>query len=146
MPLLMNNVNANPKSFTVTINPDGTISPDGAPITTNDQTTYTVTSSFSGSIMVERSGIFLDGCGFTLTGSDTGIGIDLTSVSEVTVTGFAVTNFEKGMLIDSASNCTVSDNVITAVESGIYMINVTNKRYIKKHCNWCLFCRYKCIL
>jgi parallel beta-helix repeat protein len=107
---------------TIYINADGSITPSTAPISTYDNITYTFTGNVNESIVVQRSNIVIEGPDYTVRGSGTGNGIDLESVSNVTVEKMSVTSFSCGIWLESSSNNTLSyDNVSGNGLYGIYL-------------------------
>ena len=71
----------------ITIQADGSISPDTGKITNQHNITYTVTSDMTAFIVIERDHIEIQGSSYTLSGNGTGRGVqwakgyDLRSVS-----------------------------------------------------------------
>ncbi len=126
---------------TITIQPDGTISPSTAAIQRSGDT-YTFTRDIYGAINVLRSNVVLDGAGYTLRGSFNGnstdiwvvgtgpdptmayytIGVDLggKSVGGVTVENLNVENFSIGMYIWTKNN-TIVGNAFSGCIVGLLM-------------------------
>jgi parallel beta-helix repeat protein len=106
------------------INPDGSISPSTAPISTVDNTTYTLTGniidSAKASIVIQRNNILIDGSGYTIEGSDIGI-ICWVHTFNVTIKNTIVKAHVQGVNLYPSSNCTVSGNEIIILGG-----NVTN--------------------
>ncbi len=107
------------------IRADGSIDPPTAPISTIDNVTYilsgSITTDLSG-IMIEKDNVTLDGDGYTLQGSGSGYGINLTGRSYVTIRNMSITAFNYGVYLYSSSSNTVSGNNITANNSyGIWL-------------------------
>jgi parallel beta-helix repeat protein len=100
---------------TITINADGSISPSTAPISTVDNITYTLTGNISGSIVVQRNNIVVDGAGYTVEGTEAAgsIGIDLSGRNNVTIKNMNIETFSFGFLLDYSFNDTISGNKIT---------------------------------
>jgi len=105
--------------ITVYIRPDGSVEPSNAPITTTDKHYYKLTGNLLGSIVIERSGVVIDGGGHALVGRvKQGFSNDMGLVvlaSNVLITGFRIYNFSKALLIANTtsvevSKCTVIDN------------------------------------
>jgi len=63
---------------TIYIKADGSVSPPNAPISSIDNVTYTFTGNIYDEIVVQRDNIVIDGAGYTLQGTGSGRGIDLT--------------------------------------------------------------------
>ncbi|MDH5450690.1 MAG: right-handed parallel beta-helix repeat-containing protein [Candidatus Bathyarchaeota archaeon] len=108
-------------SGTITIKADGSIE-GTTDIMTVDNVTYTFTDNINGEIIVERDDIVVDGAGYTLQGTGSGTGIDLSWRSNVTIKNMEIKAFEYGILLSFAPNNMISGNKITAFDScGIYM-------------------------
>lgn len=118
---LMANVPRVKASGTIYIKADGSIIPPTAPISTVDNITYTFTGDISDMIVIERDNIVVDGAGFTVQGTGTGEGIDLSYRSNVTVKNAKVTYFANGFVMWSSSNCTLVDNTASNHITGIDM-------------------------
>lgn len=101
-------------SGTIYIHSDGSIDPSGSPISTQDTVTYTFTGEVSASIIVERSGIVIDGNGHTVEGDGTDNGFIVSSVNNVTIKNTKIENFNYGIYIELASFTVILNNNITA--------------------------------
>jgi len=117
---------------------NGSIS-EGAPISTFDNITYTLTNSTNrSSIVILRDNITFDGNkqnNFAIEGYNSthriGRGIDLTGRRNVTTKNVAIKWFHYGIYLNGSSNCTLYNNEITkgnssylsADSSGIYLLN-----------------------
>ena len=91
---------------------DGSIVPSTANISSPDNVTYTFTADINASIVVEKNNTVVDGAGYTLQGSGSGIGISSVS-SNVTIKNMEIKAFYEGINLGGSSN-TVSGNNITA--------------------------------
>ncbi|MDH5779210.1 MAG: hypothetical protein OEZ29_01285, partial [Candidatus Bathyarchaeota archaeon] len=69
---------------TIYIRADGSIE-GTTDIMTVDNVTYTFTDNINGSIVIERDNIVVDGAGYTLQGTGSGYGIELSYRSNVTI-------------------------------------------------------------
>ena len=104
----------------VCINSDGSVSPIGAPISTADNITYTLTGNISYpvyfGIVVRRSNIVINGGGYTVLGNGTvaGVGVNVTSINNVTIRNTNINSFQNGIYLYSSSSCTISGNNVTA--------------------------------
>jgi parallel beta-helix repeat protein len=107
-------------SGTIYIRAEGSIDPSTANITTTDNVTYTFTDDIYDSIVVERSNIIMDGCGYMLQGTWNGTGIDLLWMTNVTVRNTQISSFSVGICL-RGSSCTVSGNNITANMLGVLL-------------------------
>jgi parallel beta-helix repeat protein len=110
------------------INADGSISGvEGTHDVEKIGETYILRNSINGSIRIERSGITLDGCGYTIQKDGSGIGVSITSVTEVTVKNLQITDFSSGISsMDSYNNrvqdCKISD-CTRAIRLSVYSRN-----------------------
>ena len=101
-------------SGTIHILADGTISPPGAPITTQDKITYTLTANVVDSISVERSNVLINGAGHTVTGDGSGNGFSIISANNVTIENTNIRNFTYGIYAETATSTIIRTNNITA--------------------------------
>lgn len=109
-------------SKTININPDGSIIPSTANITTSDNSTYTFTSDNYASLVVQRNNILIDGNGYSLKGQTNQIkGIDLSERINVTVRNLNIANFAHGVYLGSSSGNTVNGNSIHVLVDGILL-------------------------
>jgi parallel beta-helix repeat protein len=104
---------AKAESGTIYINPDGSINPSTANITTSDNVTYTFTDNNYLPIVVNRSNIIINGRGHTLQAVG-GTGFSLLAMSNVTIKNTTITNSEYGIFLDSSSDNVLSGNNVTA--------------------------------
>ena len=79
---------------TVYIRADGSIDPPTTPIITIDYVTYSLTGNVYGSVVLERDSIVIDGSGYAIEGNGTGIGITLSSRTNVTIRNVKVKHFD----------------------------------------------------
>jgi len=111
--------------------PDGNIDPPTANISTVDYVTYTFIGNihYSFGIIVERDNIVVDGAGCTLQGTGSGVGIDLTGRSNVTIKNMKIKEFHDGIRLDKSSNNSISGNDLTANRiDGLQLINSSSNR------------------
>ena len=98
------------------IRADGSIEPFTTFIFSADNITYTFTNNITGSILVQRSNIMIDGSGYTLQGYG-GLynenGFDLFNVNNVTIKDTIVESFYWGFLLNSTAHIVLSGNNIT---------------------------------
>jgi parallel beta-helix repeat protein len=78
-----------------------------------DNVTYTFTGNINDSIVVERDNIVVDGEGYTIQGTGSGIGIDLSDRSNVTIKNMEIKKFGSGIGASNSSNNSISGNNIT---------------------------------
>ncbi|MGQ9461230.1 MAG: right-handed parallel beta-helix repeat-containing protein [Candidatus Bathyarchaeaceae archaeon] len=101
---------------TVYIKDDGSIQPQGAPITTYDLVTYTLTDNITSSddgIVVESDNIIIDGAGYTVQGEGDGTGIELIERINVTVKNVIIKGFGYGIWLEGSLNNHIIGNNIT---------------------------------
>jgi parallel beta-helix repeat protein len=107
---------------TIYIRADGSV--EGTDTMQRDGNIYSLISDISGSIVVERNNVVVDGNGYALQGLGTGRGIDLSDRKNVTVKSFEITGFETGIYIydhcEPRKN-TISANIITNNTYGLYI-------------------------
>jgi parallel beta-helix repeat protein len=108
------------------INADGSVSPANAPISSVDNATYTFTSNISGSIVVNRDNITLDGAGCVLQGSGSGTGVTISGRHGVTVRNMSVTGFYEGITLFGSSDDTISGNTVTKNSFGVVLNSSSN--------------------
>ncbi|UCE15779.1 MAG: right-handed parallel beta-helix repeat-containing protein [Candidatus Bathyarchaeota archaeon] len=87
---------------------------------------YTFTDNIHGSLVVERNNIVVDGAGYTLQGTGSGTGIDLSGRSNVTIKNTEIKLFEYGIGLSSSSNNSISGNNITNNFHGIKLYDSSN--------------------
>jgi len=114
-------------SGTIYIRADGSV--EGTThISSVDNVTYTFTDNIYDEIVVEKDDIMVDGAGYTVQGTGSGTGIDLSSRSNVTVKNTTVKRFSYGIRLLSSSNNVISSNTASDNNWGItleYSINNT---------------------
>ncbi|MEM3765816.1 MAG: NosD domain-containing protein [Candidatus Bathyarchaeia archaeon] len=93
--------------------PDMSVYPPTAPIQ-RVRNVYTFTADIYDSIVVLVDNIVIDGAGYTLQGNGSGIGIDLSGRTNVTVTNVTIKGFTYGIYLYYASNSNIIGNNITA--------------------------------
>lgn len=119
------------ESGTTYIRADGSIDPPTAPISTIDNVTYTLTDNIisdGDGIVVERDNIVADGVGYTLQGTGSGTGIDLSYRSNVTIKNMKIKSFRIGVdLFSFSSNYnSIVGNSITNTNYGIWLTESSN--------------------
>jgi parallel beta-helix repeat protein len=117
-------------SGTIIINPNGSITPSTANITTTDKITYTFTGNNYLPIVVNRSNIIINGMGHTLQASEEA-GFSLTGASNVTIKNTTITNSGVGIyLFDSNDNVLSGNNVTANSDYGIYLYHYCNNNVL----------------
>jgi parallel beta-helix repeat protein len=114
---------------TIYIRADGSI--EGTIKIQRDGNVYTFTGDISGSLVVERDHIVVDGAGHVLEGTGTEEegtekGIDLTGRSNVTIENMEIKAFYQGIRLWSSFNNTISGNNITMNTMGILLWSSSN--------------------
>jgi len=103
-------------SGTIYIRADGSIDPPSAPIQRMGDE-YSVTSNIVGGIVVQRSNIVIDGCGYALEGGGR-YGVDIRDPDNVEIKNMRIMYFYAGVVIGSSYN-TVTGNYIANNDEGI---------------------------
>jgi peptide/nickel transport system substrate-binding protein len=109
---------------TIHIRGNGSIEPSNASILTHDNMTYFFTGNITGYIVVERNDIVIDGSGFILASGElnnTGTGIDLVDIHNVTIKNTSIKNFVYGIHINNGPSNLILANKITHNDYGIYL-------------------------
>jgi len=117
-------------AVTVYINSDGGVVPSSAPISSPDNTTYTFTGNISyptyNGIVVQRSNIVINGNGYTLQGNQSGNGLSLPGISNVTIKNTNIENFTFGISLSSSSNNAIYHNNFMNNTNQVGIYNSTN--------------------
>jgi parallel beta-helix repeat protein len=99
---------------TVYVKSDGSVSPSSAPISSVDNITYTFTGDISYptylGIVVQRSNIVINGNGYTVQGNQSGKGLSLTGMGNVTIKNITIQNFQDGIYLSGSNNNTITGN------------------------------------
>lgn len=110
---------------TVYIKGDGSVVPSWAPISSLDNVTYTFTGNISYpayyGIIVERNNIVIDGNGYTVQGDQSGIGLNLTSINNVTIKDVKLESFSYSIRLEYSSNNSIVRNSMTNSVEGIHL-------------------------
>jgi parallel beta-helix repeat protein len=125
-------VKASTWTGTVYIQADGNIDPPTAPIQQNLDL-YTLTDNIvsdDNGIVIERSDIKLDGNGYTVQGNYGVSGLNLTSISNVSIRNTNVEGFYYGIFLLSSSQNTISGNNLTANTIGIALQETADRNNI----------------
>ena len=99
-------------SGTIYIRSDGSV--DGTDKIQRDGNVYTFTANIYDPIVVERDNIVVDGAGYSLQGTGSGKGIDLSDTNTVTIQNVEIKEFNDGIWLFESSNNTLIGNNITA--------------------------------
>ena len=97
---------------TIYIRTDGSVDPPTAPIQRLGDV-YALSGNVNGSLVIERSNIVFDGKGFTVDGLGGRVGVNVTDVNNVTVSGVDVRECDYGIWFHSTSNSSILNNTVT---------------------------------
>ena len=118
--VLMFNIPVAEAGETIYIRVDGSIDPPSANITSADNVTYTLIGNVNDSVVVQRANIVLDGVGYTVQGTGSGTGINVTGVSNVTIMNCIIKSFRVGIYLDvGANNGVVENNTIQNLQGAL---------------------------
>jgi len=112
---------------TIYIRDDGSV--DGTNLIERHDNTYTFLNNISGSIVISKDFITIDGSGFALIGTDdfSQRGISLSNRKNVTVTNMVIMNYHIGISGGgTGSNITILNNYISSCEIGIEFLGSSN--------------------
>jgi len=82
---------------------------------------YSLIEDIYGNIVVEKSGIILDGAGFTISGHIGRTGIELTNRSNVIIKNIEITTFGTGIYLQASSFNSILNSTITNSINGIHI-------------------------
>jgi len=105
---------------TIYIRADGSIDPPTAPIQRNGDI-FTFTANIPDQIVVQRSGITIDGAQHILQGYQSGCGFNLSGVSDVTIRRINVIKFANGIYINESFTIDIFGNDIEDNYYGIML-------------------------
>jgi parallel beta-helix repeat protein len=115
---------------TIYIRADGSVDPSTAKILSLDNVTYEFTDNISNSIVVQRNNVTINGEGFVLQGAGSGIGIDLTNRTNVTIRNVKVRAFDTGIYLainSSENNILGNDIANNSIGINVYYLSYYNK-------------------
>ncbi len=115
---------------TVYIRANGQVDPVTAPITVVDNKTYVFIGDITGSLIVERDSIIVDGAGHIIEGTDKGINLNKNYVE---IKNLVVKGFRYGIHLYTDNNI-IHDNTVLNCQYGIYLStnSETNKVFRNK--------------
>lgn len=119
----------------VYIRADGSVDPSTAPISSNDNITYTFSGNIYVDVVVERNNIIVDGKGYAVQGQGIGsaTGIFLAGRRNVTIKNVIVKAFDIGIWLGSTSNSIIYGNNITDSEHGIQVGSSDNNTFSRNN-------------
>ena len=118
----------------ITIKASGNV--EGTDKIQRDGDVYLFKGSISGSIVVERDNMVLDGAGYVLqTSSDWGVGVDIRDRNNITVKNLTIKGAlgRCGILLINAINCKISQNNIIDNLNGIEMTDTSSRNWITEN-------------
>jgi parallel beta-helix repeat protein len=110
---------------TIYVKSDGSVDPATAPIQRIGNI-YTFIDNIYDEIVVEKNNVVVDGAGYTLQGTGSGTGVDLSERINVTIRNIEIRDFLYGVYLCSSLSNSVSGNNVTNNNYGIrlrYSIN-----------------------
>jgi len=111
---------------TIYIRADGRVDPPDGRILSSDNVTYVFVSDIIDLVVVERSGVLIDGSNHSLIGLDTVNGLYLGNVSNVTIQNLLVRSFRNGIRIEHSYNVTATRIEITKCKYGFSLVSTTH--------------------
>ncbi len=117
---------------TIYIRFDGSVNPFGSPLQRNGNL-YTLSENVScdaDGIVVERDNIVLDGAGFLLQGSGSGLGINVSQRSNITIKDVKIKLFQTAIYFSMSSNSNITNNEIAENYDGIDLWSSSNNNCI----------------
>jgi len=96
---------------TIYIRADGSV--EGTDKIQRDGNVYTLISGISGSIVVERDNVVLNGAGYRLQGNGNQNGITLRTNNNITVKNLKLSSFQIGIVVMGSDNNKILENTIT---------------------------------
>jgi parallel beta-helix repeat protein len=112
-----------PPRSAVYIRADGSVDPPTAPIQRNGSI-YTfagnVTSDGEG-INIQKNNVIVDGAGYTVRGSGSECGFNLSGINYVTIENVEITNFRYGIYLEGSSNISICGNGVANNVYGVWL-------------------------
>ena len=94
--------------------------PSSCPLSISSSGSYVLSQNISSSgdcVSIESNDVVLDCQGYSITGDDSGIGINVSSSSNVTIRNCSISNFYDGIYMNSTDNISILDNDIGNVSN-----------------------------
>ncbi len=115
----------------ITINADGTVSPQNAPVK-RVENHYTLTGDiFNRTLRIQRNNIAVDGESYKIEGEPRAAqAIIIQNVNNVTIKNLEVTDFWYGLLLTNCSDVTINNNKITNIRSRAILTSSCNGNVI----------------
>jgi len=116
------------RSETIYIRADGSIDPPTAPIQRN-RDTYMFTENITGSIVIEKDNITIDGAAHTLQGRGAGTGFYLSNRTNITIQETSVVGFEHGIYLNYSRSNNITINSLSNNSIGIFAAWATRSTF-----------------
>ncbi len=117
-------------SAIIYIRSNGSVDPADTAILNISNVTYIFTENIGGRIVVERDSIVVDGADYSLEGTGSFYGIDLSERNNVTIRNTKITGFVRGIYLYKSSAINIHDNDITGNSNGIVLYRSSNQNTI----------------
>jgi len=118
-------------SGTIYIRADGSV--EGTDKIQRDGDVYTLISDISGSIIVERDNVVLNGAGYRLQGDGNENGITLSINNNITVKNMQLSSFNIGIVVMGSDNNKILENTITDNFRGLDLTSSENNTISGNH-------------
>jgi len=109
---------------TVYVRVDGTV--EGTDMIQRDGNVYTFTGSITGAVVLEKSGVVVDGNGYTLTGDAGNHGFYLDDIDDATIKNVRIEGCDNGVYLSSCVNSTIAGNTVTGNNVGVHVLYSEN--------------------
>jgi len=113
------------------IRADGSVDSPTPQIASADKIVYAFTSNIHYPIIVQRDDIIVDGAGYTLQGTGTEIGINLTGTSNVTIRNMKIEAFQFGVRLEQSSNNKIIGNNFRNGWCGVWVQNSSDNSIVE---------------
>ena len=125
---------AKAQHFSISINADGSVT--GTSNIQCNENVYTFSNSISGTIIVQRDNVVIDGAGYVLQPeTDKLVGLDISGRNGATIKNLVIQGFlgRCAILIVNADNCNIQDNTFKNNNIGVEMTLSSHNRIIRNH-------------
>jgi parallel beta-helix repeat protein len=103
---------AAPADEAIYIRADGSVEPLGSPISSSDNTTYTISADLDQEIVVERDGIVLCGANHAIKGTGSGTGLRLLNRRNITIRNLKILDFSVGVLVRNSTEVALMNTTL----------------------------------